>query len=138
GAAGIAVAAGGIQLFRAIAPAETPRLQEVSVDGTLLWFALASSFVSGLVLGWIPAHRAARMAPNQLFQQPSSGIGRRLRFGSALVITEVALAFVLLIGSTLMIQTVTRLLRQDPGFRTDHLLTLDLPQKTKWFEHASE
>src|SRR5262249_17270731 len=100
---------------------------------------VVSSLLSGLVLGWIPARRAARMAPNELLQQGSPGLaGRRSRFGDVLVITEVALAFVLLIGSTLLMQTLLHLLLSNPGFRTHHLLTLTLPQKTKWFEHASE
>ncbi len=129
GLAGIALAAGGVTMFRGIAPAETPRLSEISADWTLLWFALASSLVSGVVFGLVPARRAARMAPNELLKEGSGGSGAgSSRFGNLLVVVEVALAFVLLIGSTLMVQTLANLLRQNPGFRTDHLLTVDLPQ----------
>jgi predicted permease len=136
---GIGLAACGIQVFRAIAPADTRRLGEVSADWTLLWFALATSLVSGVIFGLIPAQKAARMAPNDLLKEGTSGsMGRRSRFGAALVVGEVAMAFVLLIGSTLMLRTLAHLLHQSPGFRTDHLLTLDLPQKTKWFEKGSE
>jgi predicted permease len=136
---GIGLAACGVQVFRAIAPADTRRLGEVSADWTLMWFALATSLVSGVIFGLIPARKAARMAPNDLLEEGTPGsFGSRSRFGSALVIGEVAMAFVLLIGSTLMLRTLAHLLHQSPGFRTDHLLTLDLPQKTKWFEKGSE
>jgi predicted permease len=133
GAAGVALAAGGVQVFRAIAPAETPRLSEVSADWTLLWFALASSLLSGVVFGLAPARRAARMAPNELLKENAgAGIAGRSRFGNGLVVVEVALAFILLIGSTLMMQTLAHLLHQNPGFRADHLLAFDLPQPPDW------
>ncbi len=129
GLAGVALAAGGVTVFSAIAPAETPRLSEISADWTLLWFALAVSLVSGVVFGLAPARRAARMAPNELLKEGSGGSGGgRSRFGNLVGVEEVALAFILLIGSTLMVQTLANLLRQNPGFRTSHLLTFDLPQ----------
>ena len=139
GIVGIGLAACGVQAFRAIAPPDTRRLGEVSADWILMWFALTTSLVSGVIFGLIPARKAARMAPNDLLKEGTSGsVGGRSRFGSALVVGEVAMAFVLLIGSLLMLRTLAHLLHQSPGFRTDHLLTLDLPQKTKWFEKGSE
>jgi len=139
GAVGIALAAGLVQIFRAIAPGDTPRLNEISVDGTLLWFALASSLVSGVVFGLAPARRAARMDPNDALKEGTGGSVRGTsRFGNALVVLEVALAFILLIGSTLMMQTLAHLLHQNPGFRTDHLLTFDLPQPPQWNRKDSE
>jgi putative ABC transport system permease protein len=139
GAAGIGLAAGGVQVFRAIAPDGTVRLTEVSADWTLLWFALASSLVSGVVFGLAPARRAARMAPNDLLKEGTGGsIAGVSRFGNVLVVAEVALAFILLIGSTLMMQTLAHLLHQNPGFRTDHLLTFDLPQPPNGNEKESE
>ncbi len=139
GVAGIVLAAGGVQAFRAIAPGETPRLSEVSADWTLLWFALASSLVSGVVFGLVPARRAGRMAPNELLKESSAGsLAGKSRFGNALVVVEVALAFILLIGSTLMVQTLAHLLHQNPGFRTDHLLTFDLQQPASPDEKDSE
>jgi len=139
GAVAIALAAGLVQIFRAIAPGDTPRLNEISVDGTLLWFALASSLVSGVVFGLAPARRAARMDPNDALKEGTGGSVRGTsRFGNALVVLEVALAFILLIGSTLMMQTLAHLLHQNPGFRTDHLLTFDLPQPPQWNRKDSE
>jgi predicted permease len=139
GLAGMGLAVGGVQIFCAIAPPDTVRLNEVSLDWTLLWFALASSLLSGLIVGLAPARRAARMSPNELFKQGTgAGARRPSRFGSALVVIEVALAFILLAGSTLMVQTLAHLLYQNPGFRTDHLLTLDLPQPPNWDEKDAD
>jgi putative ABC transport system permease protein len=68
------------------------------------------------------------MDPNNSLKEGSSGsLHATSPFGNALVVLEVALAFVLLIGSTLMMQTLSHLLHQNPGFRTDHLLTFHLP-----------
>src|SRR5216683_2421562 len=129
GAVGIALAIGLLRVFLAIAPADTPRLGEISANWTLLWFALGSSLVSGVVFGLAPARRAARMDPNDALKEGTGGsVKGTSRFGNALVVLEVALAFVLLVGSTLMMQTLAHLLHQNPGFRTDHLLTFDLPQ----------
>ncbi|MGC1615704.1 MAG: FtsX-like permease family protein, partial [Candidatus Acidiferrum sp.] len=133
GALGMLLAAGGVQLFRVIAPSSTPRLNEISVDSTLLLFSLFSSLVAGVIFGLAPARRAARMDPNESLKEgtgTSLGAARTARqwkLGNTLVIVEVALAFILLIGSALMTQTVYNLLHQNPGFRTDHLLTFDLP-----------
>jgi predicted permease len=129
GAAGIGVGALGIKVFRAMAPAGTPRLDEITADWTLLWFALGSSLVAGFVFGLVPSRHAARIAPIETLKEGGAGsVGNFSKFGNALVVLEVALAFVLLAGSTLMVQTLAHLLRQNPGFRTDNVLTFDLPQ----------
>ena len=92
-----------------------------------MWFALVCAIVSGLISGMAPARRAARVPPNELLKQ-STGLTGTSHFGRGLVIMEVPLAFVLLIGATLLMQTLAHLLYQNPGFRTDHLLTFELPQ----------
>jgi putative ABC transport system permease protein len=134
GAFGVALAAEGIRLFRAIAPPDTPRLNEISLDSTLLWFSLLSSLIAGILFGIVPARRAARMDPNEALKEgASANLGatrsmRQSRLGNVLVTLEVALAFVLVVGSILMTLTLSRLVHQNPGFRTDHLLSFDLPQ----------
>jgi len=134
GAIGLVLAAEGVQLFQAIAPADTPRLGEISVDSTLLWFSLVTSIAAGVLFGLVPARRASKMDPNEALKEGAgTNLGgarsaRQSRLGNALVTLEVALAFVLVVGSVLMTLTLSRLLHQDPGFRTDHLLSFDLPQ----------
>jgi predicted permease len=138
GGLGILLAAQGVSLFRAVAPANTPRLAEISVDSSLLWVSLITSLAAGVLFGLVPARRAARMDPNDALKE-GSGINlgaarsaRQSRLGDALVVMEVALAFVLIVGSTLMTQTVSRLLHQELGFRTDHLLSFELPRPSTW------
>ncbi len=139
GVAGIALAIGGVQVFRAIAPADTARLGEVSIDATLLWFALGSALIAGFVCGMAPARRAARMTPIDLMKDGATGgVSGGSRFGRALVVIEVALAFILLLCSTLMVHTMAHLLHQNPGFRTDHLLTFDVPKPQVWNEKDGE
>ena len=133
GGFGMLLAAGGVRLFRAIAPADTPRLSEISVDSTLLWFSLITSLFAGILFGLAPARRAARSDPHEALKEGlGAGLGaarsaRQSRLGNTLVVVEVALAFVLIIGSAFMTRTVYNLVHQSPGFRTDHLLTFDLP-----------
>ncbi|HYL64672.1 MAG TPA: ABC transporter permease [Candidatus Methylomirabilis sp.] len=133
GGIGMLLAAGGVRLFRLVAPPDTPRLNEIAVDSTLLSFSLATSLVAGILFGLAPARRSSRMDPNEALKQGARGgaaaarTAPQSRLGNALVVVEVALAFILLIGSALMTRTVYNLLHQNPGFRTDHLLTLDLP-----------
>ena len=144
GALGIILAAEGIQLFQAIAPADTPRLNEISVDFTLLWFSLLTSLLAGIFFGIVPARRASRMDPNDALKEGAgTNLGttrsaRQSRLGNALVTLEVALAFVLIVGSVLMTLTLSRLLHQSPGFRTDHLLSFDLPQPPYNFAEDKE
>lgn len=130
GTAGIVLASGGVNLFRAIAPAGTPRLNEIAVNSSLLWFALATSIVAGLLFGFVPARRASSVDPNGAIKDGAAGGGgsaRQPRLGSAFVIAEVALAFVLLVGAALTMESFSRLLRVNTGMRTDHLLTFNLP-----------
>ncbi|MGH9591997.1 MAG: ABC transporter permease, partial [Bryobacteraceae bacterium] len=131
---GIVPAALGVRFFRAIAPAGTPRLSEIAPDATLFWFALASSLVAGILFGLAPARRASAHNPNDALK---GGIGggvsgsssvRQPKLGNALVVAEVALAFVLLTGSVLLTKSLGRLLSQDTGMRTDQVLSFDLPK----------
>ena len=100
----------------------------------MLWFSVLTSLLAGVLFGIVPARRASRMDPNEALKEGTGSnlgaahSGRQSRLGNALVTLEVALAFVLIVGSVLMTLTLSRLLHQNPGFRTDHLLSFDLPQ----------
>lgn len=141
-AAGLCAAQGGIAVFRAIAPPDTPRLDQIALNPLALWFAVAISLIAGLALGLVPALRSAQDAPNDALKNTIAGAaaGRkpRLKFGGGLVVMEVGLAFVLLAGSALMTRTLANALRQSPGFRTDHLLTFDLPAPRQQFSRPGE
>src|SRR6185312_4175336 len=98
-----------------------------SVNGPLLIFAAGVSIATGILFGTLPAWRGAKVELVTSLKQGGgrSGVGaggQRVR--GVLVVTEVALAIVLLTGATLMIRSFGKLYHQDPGFRAEHVLTL--------------
>jgi predicted permease len=144
GLAGLAVGTWGIDVIRRFAPADTPRLADISIDRSVLWFTLAVSILTGIVFGLVPALQASRPDLNTSLRDgvaiSGSGYGasghHRLR--SLLVVSEVALAVVLLIGSVLMLKSFSRLTRTNPGFRTDHALTAQISVPETKYETAEK
>jgi putative ABC transport system permease protein len=134
GVAGAFLALLGIDAFRHIAPASTARLNEISADSAMFWFALGTSLFAGILFGLAPALRASRCDPISALKDGISvsvtgaASTRQSRLGSLLVISEVALAFILLIGAVVTAEGLSKLLKTETGMRTDHLLTFDLPQ----------
>jgi putative ABC transport system permease protein len=129
GAAGMLVAVYGVDAYRALAPADVPRLSELHVDPVIAWFALALSSLAGILCGLAPAlHTSRPDLTLALKERLLSGAAARRRFSlrGSLVVIEIALALVLLDGSALMVQSMARLLSVDAGFRTDHVLTAEL------------
>ena len=119
GAAGLALAFGGLQLLLAIAPDNLPRLDSISIDVTVLWFTLAVSLVAGLLFGIIPVlkHAGPQLAPAlRAGGRTLSQSKERHHARNVLVVVQVALALVLLIGSGLMIRTFQTLKHVQPGF----------------------
>jgi len=125
GALGVFVAHWGVLLLRSLAPAWVPRIGEARVDGAALAFALVVSLGCGLLLGALPALRAALVDPQEWLRDGSrAGAGpRRLGWQRALVGGQVALAAVLLVGSTLTLKSLGRLLDVPPGFEARGLVT---------------
>jgi predicted permease len=128
GVAGLWIAYGGLELLVAMAPANLPRIENISIDGGVLLFTLAVSVFAGLLFGVIPV---VKYAGPQLGTALRAG-GRTLsqskerhRARNILVVVQVALALVLLIGSGLMIRTFQTLKNVQPGFtHAEQLQTL--------------
>jgi predicted permease len=120
GAGGIALAAGLIRAFVAIAPGGLPYLEKASLDLRVLLFALAGATVCGLLFGLAPALRrpAANIAGSWRSTRPVSG-GLR----SALVTLQVAISLVLLAGAGLLLRTLWNLQSVPLGLETEHVLT---------------
>jgi predicted permease len=119
GAAGVAVAYGGLRLLTAIGPADLPRLTEISLDGWSIGFTLILSVLSGLFFGAIPAVRygPSRQRLTVLGATRTASVSReRQRGRNLLVAAQVAMALVLLIGAVLMIRTFLAMRDVDPGF----------------------
>jgi predicted permease len=130
GILGIGVAYGAIRFLRYLDPANLPRLDEISIDPAALGFALAVSLVGGFFLGLIPVLQYGRPRPAATLRggvRGSSQGRERHRAQRSLVVLQVAMTFVLLIGSGLMIRTFRAMQDVEPGFtEPEHILTLRL------------
>jgi putative ABC transport system permease protein len=124
-AAGIALAAFGIAQLREIAPATLPRLDGVRIDPIVIAFTAVAALAAATIFGLIPAIRAARPDVAQVLRGSSRNVG--LSGGgwmrNAVVVIEVALCFVLLVGSGLMFRSFQALQRVDPGFEPKGMVT---------------
>jgi putative ABC transport system permease protein len=131
GALGLLLGMIGIRALLAINTADLPLVgdngSQVSVDGRVLAFTVAVAFGTGILFGLIPALQSSRPDLTSALKESGGRAGsgfRQNKARSLLVVTEVALALILLIGSTLLIRTEIALGRVDPGFDTKHVLTM--------------
>lgn len=129
GALGVPLAMVGLRGLLSLVPQAIPRMNEIGLNGRALLFTAAVSVVTGLFFGAFPAlrYRPARLAGSLRdgARQGSEGRERRLARDS-LVISQVALALLLLVGSGLMIRSFRALHSVDPGFAAEDVLTLGL------------
>ena len=109
----------GVSLLAALGPEDVPRLAQARVDGPVLAFALGLTVLSGLAFGLAPALRSATRLPHEALKEggrSGSRAGSRDRLRNVLVVTEVALALVLLTGAGLLIRSAIALNDVNPGF----------------------
>jgi putative ABC transport system permease protein len=143
GAAGLLLSVWGTKFLATLIPNGIAPMTGTGVDGRVLLFTLVISLSTGIVFGIIPASRVSQFHLAYSLKQGGSrnGVGsggHRLR--DALVISEVALAIVLLTGAALMIRSLQNLYHLDPGFRADHVLVMRTPlprQKYEAFAHRT-
>ncbi len=151
GALGLLLAYSLVPLVAVLPPEQVPFVNETRVDGAVLAFTIAVSLLTSLVFGLAPALSASRVdfssALNEGGRGASAGVrGRRLR--NLLVVSEVALALILTIGATLLIQGFLRLQQVTPGFNPEGLLSAQVslpghkypeaPQRIQFFERVIE
>jgi predicted permease len=125
GLLGLLLAFLGVKLFNFWAPVWYPRETGAILDSRVLLFTFGTCVLTGTAFGLIPAYRAVRTNVTDFLQEGgrSTATVSRHRTRNTLVVTEIALAFVLLIFTGLMLNTLTRILRTSPGFASEHLLT---------------
>jgi predicted permease len=129
GALGVLCASFGVGLLRWAAPANLPRVDEVTVDATVLGFAIGISVVAGALFGLAPALRASRgqLSPTLSEGGRSGTHGReRGRLRSTLAVGQIALSCVLLIGAGLLVRSFAALQEVTTGVDTPGLLTVQL------------
>ena len=125
--AGLVLGHWAIAALRAIVPANIPRLEEVTLNGWVLAFAIGAGLLTGVLFGLAPASHATgqdlRTAIAPGTRTGGAGGGRRWR--AALILGEFALTCLLVTGATLMLRTLANLHRADLGYSTEHILTFD-------------
>ena len=129
GAAGLMLATLSTDLLQTLAPAELPRLSDITVDRQVLAYAAGASVFTSLLFGLVPAlHASRRDSGEHLKEGGRTGTdGRRGgRVRAALAVGELAVALVLLVGAGLLIRSVIALNSEDPGFATRGVLALRL------------
>jgi putative ABC transport system permease protein len=127
GALGLLLALWWTDALKSLVPGQIPRLTEAGIDLRVLSFTILVSVLTGVVFGLIPALQASKPDLNEALKEGDRGsTGTRHRVRSVLVISEIAIALVLLIGAGLMVKSLWRLQNVKTGFDTGNLLTMQL------------
>ena len=122
GLVGVIFAAWGTRAAIGILPSALPRVEEISLDLHVLAFTATISLLAGILFGLTPALKMSRVGVNESLKEGGrSGSGVRHRAQSIFVVTEMAMAVVLLVGAGLMVRSLTRLWHVDPGFDPHHV-----------------
>ena len=129
GVIGLAVSVWLVKLLIALTPPDTPRLDEISINWQVFIFTFAMMILAGVAFGLVPALQTSRTDLNETLKESGrtgSMGGTRNRAGSLLIVSEVALSFVLLAGAGLLIKSFMHLREINPGFNPDNVLTMRL------------
>jgi predicted permease len=136
GAIGVLLAAVGIRPFITLWPGALPRAEEIHLDWRVLVFALGVSLLSGLLFGFAPALRTRARKLEQALRAGSRSVsGKSRRLHGVFVISEVALAVVLLISAGMLGRTLLRLTSLDPGIDIHNVLTARVGLSPKALEN---
>jgi putative ABC transport system permease protein len=139
GACGLVVAVFAVQALRAMLPPTLPRIDEVTLDATVLGFGVLISLATGLFIGMVPAVRASRTDLVSALVDGGKGLAGPSRglLRHAIVLAQMALATMLLVGAALLLQSFVRLRHVDLGFRPEGVITarISLP-RTRYADQA--
>jgi putative ABC transport system permease protein len=134
GVLGLLLAAAALRIGVSFLPETLPRISSIGLDWQVVSFALAAAVLTGVACGLIPAIAAAHTGVNETLKEggrTGSAGGGHARLRSALVVSEIAVALVLLIASGLLLRSFEKLRQVNLGFHADHMLTAQygLPQR---------
>lgn len=125
GALGLLVAYFTTSALAQLAAAAVPRMEDVSIDRSVLAFTFLVSVMTGIVFGMFPALTAYRSHPNEVLKTGGTATGRGLvhmKFRNLLAAAELAISLVLLVGAGLTAKSLLRVVQADPGFETENIL----------------
>ena len=132
GALGLLIVRTSLRALAAITPAELPRSDAIAVDGNVLAFTFGITAAFGMLVGLLPALRASRSALQAGLQQGSrQTTGRHRRVRKTLVVTQVALALVLLVGAGLLLRSLHRLFAVPTGFEPSHVVAMKVQASSR-------
>jgi putative ABC transport system permease protein len=129
GVAGVLAAKLTLSFILHFVPASVPRLAEVGVDRTVLLFALLISIFTGIIFGLAPAFQAMKADMTGAIREGAQGSGssaKTFRLRSLLIVSELALAVVLMVGAGLLLRTFWGLLQENPGFNPSRVVTASI------------
>ena len=141
GLLGLLFAYWGIDLLLALTPQDVPRLREIGLNGPVFGWTLLISILTGVLFGLAPALQASKPDLNESLKESggrASGGLKRSRTRNLLVVSEVALALVLLIGAGLMVKSFMRLQQVSPGFEPKNLLTMNISLPRQKYKEAQQ
>jgi putative ABC transport system permease protein len=137
GLLGVGLAFAGMRAITSLLPATVLPTSAVTLNGTVLLFALGATILSAITFGLAPAMHSVRTGVHSRLKESgkstTSGT-RQNRWRTVLVVAELALSVILLAGAGLMLKSVYRLIAVDPGFRPDHLLKLSMGLTTSQYQ----
>jgi putative ABC transport system permease protein len=128
-AIGAAIASWAVDAVVAFGPRGLPRIDDIVVDQRVLAFSAILAIVTGIAFGLVPALHASRGELGQMLKEGARGTSSRRsaqQTRSALVVAEMALALVLLVGAGLLIRSFSNLLRVNPGFHPESVVSFDV------------
>lgn len=138
GALAMVLARVAVRVLVALSPSDLPRLDAIRLDSEVFAFAFAISTLVALLVGVVPALQAAHSDPQSGLQQTSrTTTGKHQLTRRALVVSEVAVALVLLVSAGLLLRSVQRLFATPTGFNSSHLLTLQVQNYGKHPDDAA-
>ena len=129
GACGVLLSRWLIQLIVALSANDLPRLDQVNINPSVLLFAVGISILTALLFGLAPALQETRLQLQEALKegvQAATAGNTRQHFRRALVVTQIAVAFVLLVGAGLLARSFVALLETDPGFAANKALALEV------------
>jgi putative ABC transport system permease protein len=129
GGLGLLLAVWGVELMTKLLPQDFPRLGEIGLDFSVLGFTLAASVLTGVLFGLAPALQSAKTGVHEMLKESARGAAgswRQHRLRHLLIVSEVAIAMVLLVGAGLLLRSFLQLQSVNAGFTPQQVLTARL------------